>query len=117
MTETPSDRRHFPRVRVSFDVDVQVEPAGRPARTVVGRLVDLGGGGAFLELDDAFPLGMPMHLRFKLPTFVEIGCRAMVRYTFEGTAVTGVGVEFFNIKDGERRHIVEFVAEHERPVG
>ncbi len=61
---------------------------------------------------------MPMHVRFTLPTFVDIGCRAMVRYTFEGTAVTGVGVEFLNIKkDVERRHSVECVAKHERPVG
>ncbi|MCH7746646.1 MAG: PilZ domain-containing protein [Acidobacteria bacterium] len=50
MTETPSDRRQFPRVPVSFDVDVEVEPAGRPARTMVGRLADLSAGGAFLEL-------------------------------------------------------------------
>ena len=74
MTDTPShSRRRFPRVQVSFDVDVRVEHAGRKPRTVVGRLVVLGAGGAFLELDDAFPLGMLMHVRFELPTFGDRG--------------------------------------------
>ncbi len=59
---------------------------------------------------------MPMHVRFELPTVAEIGCRAMVRYTFEGKEVTGVGVEFLDIKDVERRHVVKFVTKHERPV-
>ncbi len=112
---TLSDRRQFPRVRVSFDVDVRVEPARRPARTVVGRIVDLGAGGAFLELDDTFPLGMLMRVQFELPTVVEICCRAIVRYSFEGTKVTGVGIEFLDIKDVERRHIVAFVTKYQRP--
>ncbi len=113
MTDTPSRiRRRFPRLQVSFDVDMRVEPAGRPTRAVVGRLVMIGAGGAFVELDDAFPLGLLMHVRFELPTFGEIGCRAMVRYPIEGT---GVGVEFLDIKRVERRGIAAFVTKHQRP--
>ncbi len=112
MTDTPSgSRRRFPRVQVSFDIDVWVKHAGQ-ARAVVGRLVMLGAGGAFVELDDAFPLGLLMHVRFELPTFGEIGCRAMVRYPIEGT---GVGVEFLDIKRVERRGIAAFVTKHQRP--
>ena len=113
MTDTPSgSRRRFPRVQVSFDIDVWVKHAGQ-ARAVVGRLVMLGAGGAFLELDGAFPRGMLMHVRFELPTFGEIACQAMVRYRngFEGP---GVGVEFLGIKTVERNRIVAFVTKHHR---
>ncbi len=84
MTDTPSDRRQLPRVRVSFDVDVRVEHAGH-ARTVGGRVVVLGAGGAFLELDAAYPIGSFMHVRFELPTLGEISCRAIVRNDSENT--------------------------------
>ena len=77
--------------RVSFDVDVRVEHAGRPARTVGGRLVVLGADGAFLELDEAYPIGALMHVRFELPTLGGISCQAIVRNVNEGTEV---GVEF-----------------------
>ncbi len=104
MTDTPSgSRRRFPRVQVSFDIDVWVKHAGQ-ARAVVGRLVMLGAGGAFL--------GMLMHVRFELPTFGEIACQAMVRYRngFEGP---GVGVKFLGIKTVERNRIVAFVTKHQ----
>ena len=111
MTATPSfGRRAFPRVRVSFDVDVQVEHAGKQARTVGGHLVVLGAGGAFLELDEDFPIGSFMHVRFELPTLGEISCRAIVRNDSENT---GVGVEFLDIEGVQHRRIVAFVAKHQ----
>ncbi len=109
MTSTPSDRRQLPRVRVSFDVDVRVEYAGQ-ARTIGGRLVVLGAGGAFLELDAAYPIGSLMHVRFELPTLGEIGCLAIVRHAIEDT---GVGVEFLDIAGVEHRRIVAFVTKHQ----
>ena len=110
MTDTPaSSRRRFPRVQVSLNVDVRVESAGQKPRTIVGRLVVLGAGGAFLELDDVFPLGLFMHVRFELPGVGEISCRAMVRYGYEEI---GVGVEFLDIGSADRNHIVAFVAKH-----
>jgi len=110
LTNTPSvNRRNFPRVQVSFDVHVRVEHAGQ-ARTVGGRLVVLGAGGAFLELDDAYPIGSLMHARFELPALGEIGCQAIVRNAIVGT---GVGVEFLNIEGVEHRRIVAFVTKHQ----
>ena len=97
-------------MQVSFDVDVRVEHAGRHARTVGGRLVVLGAGGAFLELDEAFPIGSFMHVRFELSTLGEIGCRAIVRNAIEDT---GVGVEFLDIEGVQHRRIVAFVAKHQ----
>ncbi len=112
MTATPSFvRRAFPRVRVSFDVDVRVEHAGK-ARTVAGRVVVLGAGGAFLELDAVYPIGSFMHVRFELPTLGEIACRAIVRNAIEDT---GVGVEFLDIEGVEHRRIVAFVTKHQAP--
>ncbi len=109
MTDTPSDRRQLPRVRVSFDVDVRVEHAGH-ARTVGGRVVVLGAGGAFLELDAVYPIGSLMRVRFELPTLGEIGCRAIVRNAIEDT---GVGVEFLDLEGVEHRRIVAFVTKHQ----
>ena len=97
-------------MQVSLNVDVRVELPEQNPRTVVGRLVVLGAGGAFLELDDVFPLGLLMYVRFELPAFGAIGCRAMVRY---GYAERGVGVEFLDIGSVERNNIVAFVAKHE----
>ena len=103
-------RRQSPRVRVSFDVDVLVELAGSHARTVGGRVVVLNGGGALLELDEAFPVGSLMHVRFELPTVGTVGCRTIVRHTLGGT---GVGVEFLDIEGVEQRRIVAFVTKHQ----
>ena len=103
MTDVQSDRRRFPRVEVSFHVDVWVD--GAEAR-VNGRLVVLGGGGAFLELDDRYPISSSLRLRFALATLGEIGCRAMVRYVIEGK---GVAVEFLDMDPGERDRIMVFV--------
>ena len=112
MTDTPSDRRQFPRVPASLDVDVWVEHAGQ-AELVDGRLVVLGAGGAFLELfDAAYPIGSLMHVRFELPTLGEIGCRAIVRNAIEGT---GVGVEFLDMEGVEHRRIEAFVTNHQAP--
>ena len=65
MTDTQSDRRRFPRAEVSFHVDVWVDGAGS---RVSGRLVVLGGGGAFLELEDRYPISSSLRLRFALAT-------------------------------------------------
>ena len=109
---TPSSigRRQSPRARVSFDVDVRVELAGSHARTVGGRVVVLGGGGALLELDEVFRIGTLLYVRFELLTLGAIGCRTIVRHTLGGT---GVGVEFLDIGGEEQRRIVAFVAKHQ----
>ncbi len=109
MTNTRSDRRQFPRTEVSFHADVWATRSGPRAS---GHLVVLGGNGAFLELDDAFPVGSLMHVRFELPTLGEIGCRAIVRNAIEDT---GVGVEFLDIEGVEHRRIVAFVTQHQAP--
>ena len=69
----------------------------------------LGAGGAFLELDDRYPLSTPLHLRFESDTLGTIGCRAIVRRVIEGKGVT---VEFLDIEPGDRERITTFVEKH-----
>ena len=105
MTNTPSgnQRRTFPRTEVNFPVDV-----GGAEAHASGRLVSLGGGGAFLELDDRYPIFSTLRLRFSLATLGEISCQAIVRYTVEGK---GAAVEFLDIEPGDQERIMAFVEE------
>ena len=72
MADPTSDRRQYPRAQVSFDIDVWVDGAGRQVRTA-GRLVVLSAGGAFLELDEDYPVGRPLRLRFELAALGKVG--------------------------------------------
>ncbi len=108
MTDTASDRRQYPRTQVSFDIDVWVDDTGRQVRAT-GRLVVLGAGGAFFELDDSDPVARPLHLRFELSELGKVGCRADVRRRLKDH---GVGVEFMDIDPADRSRITTFVEKH-----
>ena len=62
------------------------------------------------SLDDGYPVGRPLRLRFELATLGRIGCRAIVRRHLEGS---GVGVEFLDIDPADRTLIAAFVRKHE----
>ena len=109
MTDTASDRRQYPRTQVSFDIDVWVDDAQSQGRTG-GRLVVLSAGGAFLELDDGYPVGRHLRLRFELATLSKIGCQAIVRRHLDGR---GAGVEFLDIDPTDRTRITAFVKKHQ----
>ena len=109
MTDPASDRRQYPRAHVSFDIDVWIDGAGNQVRTA-GRLVVLSAGGAFLELDDDYPVGRPLRLRFELAALGKVGCRAILRRYHHGT---GVGVEFLEVDPADRARITAFVKKHE----
>ena len=109
MTDTPTDQRRYPRTQVSFDIAVWVDGAGSQVQTR-GRLVVLSAGGAFLELDDEYPVGKPLRLQFYLATLGKVGCRAILRRYLQGT---GVGVEFLDVDPADRAHITAFVEEHQ----
>ena len=109
MTEAPSDRRRFPRAQVSFDVDVRVDVGGKHERSS-GRLIVLSAGGAFLALDDGYPMGTFLRVQFKLVPIGEIARTAIVRRAVDGT---GAAVEFLDLSDPQERRILAFIAKHE----
>ena len=101
--DKPSDRRQSPRMQVfgADDVDVWVDGAECQERRR-GRLVDLGAGGASLELDVGYPAGTCLSVRFQLVRLGEINCRAIVRRDIEGK---GVGVEFLDLETPEQERL------------
>ena len=101
--DRPSDRRQSPRMQVfdADDVDVWVDGAEDQERQS-GRLVDLGAGGASLELDDGYPTGTRLSVRFQLVRLGEINCRAIVRRDIEGK---GIGIEFLDLEAPERERL------------
>ena len=104
MAETPSQRRQSPRAQVSAPVVLWVDTTGRPRRSS-GHLVDLGAGGAFLELDGSYPVGTCLRLRFRLDLLGEINCRAVIRHC-DGT---GAGVKFLDLEDPEEARLLALI--------
>ena len=96
------DKRRDPRAGVSFPVDV----LNFSARTRdEGRFVDVGAGGACLELSGSYEIGSPLRLVFNLPsTPGEIACTGIVR-----DACPGVRVEFLRLEPEDQHRISEFV--------
>ena len=97
-------RRH-PRTSVSFPVEVLSYSAGDTTEDE-GRLIVLGAGGAFLELDGSYGLGSLLRLAFALPpTPGKITCTGIVRCRLP----KGVGVEFSQLESRDRDRINRFV--------
>ncbi len=96
-----SDRRRFKRV-----------PVLRPAKYRDGKfgetkslILDLSEGGAYIE-SPVVPEGTRIELEFNLVDGYRVQAVGVVRYLLLGT---GMGVEFEEISDQDRRRIAEFV--------
>ncbi len=107
------DRRRFKRI-----------PVLRPAKYRDGKygeteslILDLSEGGAYIE-SPVVPEGSRIELEFNLVNGYRVRVVGIVRYLLLGT---GMGVEFQEISDQDRRRIAEFVAgfraSHEPPSG
>jgi c-di-GMP-binding flagellar brake protein YcgR len=95
------DRRRFKRV-----------PVLRPAKYRDGKfgetkslILDLSEGGAYIE-SPVVPEGSQIELEFNLVDGYKVRAVGVVRYLLLGT---GMGVEFQQISDQDRRRIAEFV--------
>ncbi len=104
-TDTTGRRRRYPRVRVDFDADVWVNH-GDETILIFGRLVVLGAGGAFLELDESYAIGRVLRVRFSVAELGEIACQVIVRNRLEGK---GVGTEFLDMDLHDHARIKRFV--------
>ena len=106
---TPSHPpRRYPRASVSLATEVWVDHTG-VTRRVDGRFVVLGAGGAFLEVDETYPIGSRLYLPFRLAPIGEIACRAIVR---DALARKGVGVDFLDLEPPDRARLGAFVEQH-----
>ena len=108
-TPTPHQRR-YPRAHVNLDADVWVNRGGE-AILRFGRLVILGAGGAFLELDESYAIGSLLRIRFTTAELGEIACQVIVRSSLEGK---GVGTEFLDMDPPDQERIKAFVAKIRR---
>ena len=106
MTQTYPYTRRFRRTDASIVVDVSL--AHGPQQTKRQAVIKvLGGGGAYLEIDESCPIGTVVLLRFKLPDDdKDVVCHGTVCNTVDGK---GVGLEFLDIRSNDRDRLVEFV--------
>ena len=107
------DRRRFKRVPVLRRAKYR---DGRIGETQ-SLLLDLSEGGAYIE-SPVVPEGSQIELEFNLFDGYTVRIKGLVRYLLLGT---GMGVEFQQISDKDRRQIARFVdgfrASHEPPSG
>ena len=106
MTTNRKENRKFPRVPVRFPVDCR---AGN--MTVRARAAILGGGGIFLEMENAPPPGTEVALRFRPAKHLPfVKTKARVCYHLPGQ---GVAFEFAEISPDDRELILRLV-EHKK---
>ena len=78
-----------------------------------GNLVDLSEGGAFIETADGSPIGGVLSLRFMLPGVRDlVSCAVSVRNVRNESA--GLGVQFLDISQDDRRLVRAFVSDRGR---
>ena len=87
---------------------VDVSLAHGPQQTKSQAVIKVvGGGGAYLEIDERCPIGTVVLLRFKLRGSNEdVVCHGAVCNAAEGE---GAGLEFLDIRSTDRDRLVEFV--------
>lgn len=91
--------------RVSLNTEIWLGHDGIFTRSP-GELQDLSEGGALVAVSQRFPVGSMLNLRFRLPSSVYISGTVAVRNHRPGT---GMGVQFVDLTDDDRRRIRQFV--------
>jgi len=98
-------KRKYPRVGLAVDSAIWSEVwQGRIGDAhPVGGVVTVLGGGAFIEVNEAYAEGDQVGLRFVLPgTHDEVACECVVREYIPGR---GIGVEFTDISAIDRERV------------
>jgi c-di-GMP-binding flagellar brake protein YcgR len=99
-------RRH---ARVTFDSELWLGQDGVFTRSKE-RIADLSVGGAFVGRAEGFQNGVILSLQFRLPMDDHpVTCTAIVKRVQGGS---GIGVEFLDLSDENRRKIATFVEQH-----
>jgi len=93
--------------RVSYACEV--ECFGVSTNPLNPRISDISSTGAFVDAMTSLPVGTKMNLRFSLPNR-QITATAEVVHSMEHF---GMGVQFVDLSDGDRKAIEEFVHQSE----
>ena len=103
------EKRRYPRVGLDaspISSEVWREPKGQ-SDSFEGLVTVLGGGGAFVELDERFKVGSSVGLRFTLPGAEdEVIYSGVVKQHVPGR---GVGVEFTKLVHSDRERLTNWV--------
>ena len=96
------ENRKYPRVPVRFNVECRTG-----SRTLRARAAILGGGGIFLELANAPPVGAEVFLRFRPAKHLPlVKGKAVIRYHLAGQ---GVALEFTDMTPEDRQIVLRLV--------
>jgi Tfp pilus assembly protein PilZ len=108
-TATPSQfeqRRRYPRIQISIDVDW----GGTPACDNAGRVTSLGVGGCFIQTPLKVLKGQPVFIRLMLAPGSTRVIEGVVwgRVAYHMPKV-GLGIEFKKLPPGYEKHIEDLV--------
>ncbi len=91
------EQRRFPRMRAHCPAEVSLLQDHR-RRRCEGRLTELGLGGGLLELDETYPVGSRLTLRFWLSDCSDVLCTVIVRCLRDcQDDWQGLGLEFVDL--------------------
>ena len=91
------EQRRFPRMRANCPVEVSLLEDHRRPRCE-GRLTELSLGGGLLELDETYPVGSRLTLRFWLSDYSDVLCTVIVRCLRDcQDDWQGLGLEFVGL--------------------
>lgn len=105
-TSQYDERRRYPRIQISIDVDW----GGTPACVNQGRVTSLGVGGCFIQTPLEAPKGTPLFIRLLLAPDSARVIEGIVwgRVAYYLPKV-GLGVEFKKLPPGYETHIKDLV--------
>lgn len=111
--ETPPAARAAKRVKMSASIDMASD-----SNFYGGFSTDISAGGVFVATVYALPVGAEVDLSFTLPSGAKIEVHGAVRWTREVNdkipdSFPGVGIQFINLNERDRKAIEQFVASRE----
>jgi len=98
------ERRRYKRV--SFFTEVEWGVYGAKFE---GKISDLSVGGAYIDTLSPCPEGSEITMRFQLPNGKQLMLKGVVKTSFAGM---GMGIEFINLTDADRKALEEFIRDY-----
>lgn len=107
------------KVRIPF---VQKATITHKGATQEAFTIDVGLSGVFVERDEPLPIGDPVMVSFRLPGYeTPLTARCRVAWWYAGdkplpskSLPPGLGLQFVDLSDPDRRRVRELVVEHYR---